>query len=295
MTPCFVIDEIKTPKGYLLRGLWFGAKKPKRVVIWIHGLGGSAFGKLTIAEELAQKGTAVLVFNNRGHDIVSSISTEKGKRLLAGSAHEKFTDCVDDIQGAVDYVRKAGVKDIYLAGHSTGCQKSVYWAYKTKGKGVKGIILLAPVSDYAASVGKYGKTKLSNIAKEAERLVARGKGNEMLPEWLWEEHQDAQRFLSLNTPDALEELFLYSQPGKNPRILKSIKKPILVLWAEKDEYVYLPAQDIAAWFDKNITGKHRVVIISGVGHSFSAKGGSASGGKGGEREVAKTIRDFITP
>src|SRR3989338_10849106 len=133
------VAEIVTPKRVLLNGLWFGAKRPNRVIIWVHGLGSSVFSKLGIVEKLVDKNTAVISFNNRGHDKVSRIARvgEKriGKTILGGGAHEVFTDCVDDIQGAINFVRRAGVKNIYLAGHSTGCQKSIYWAGKKSGHG----------------------------------------------------------------------------------------------------------------------------------------------------------------
>src|SRR5262245_33388648 len=126
--------EIVTPKKVLLNGLWFGRcsaeatqdkpTKPKRTIIWIHGLGSSAFSKLGIVEKLVDEDTSVLTFNNRGHDAVTRIGTTTGKKKTAGAAFEKFEECADDIQGAINFAKKAGAKQIYLAGHSTGCQKS---------------------------------------------------------------------------------------------------------------------------------------------------------------------------
>src|SRR3989344_5371271 len=134
--PCHVV-EIVTPKNVLLNGLWLGPKKPKRAIVWVHGLGSSMFSKLALAERLVDSQTAVIVFNNRGHDKVATISTASKRRIRGGAAHEIFTDCADDIQGAINYAKKAGAKSVYLAGHSTGCPKSVYWGAK-KRNGVKG-------------------------------------------------------------------------------------------------------------------------------------------------------------
>jgi alpha-beta hydrolase superfamily lysophospholipase len=279
------VVQIETPKGVLLNGLLFGHKKGKRAVILVHGLGGSAFGKLGIVEKLARQGTAVVTFNNRGHDLVANIGTVGGNRIRAGAAHEVFTDCVDDIQGAINFVRKHGIKDIYLAGHSTGCQKSIYWAAKTGGKGVKGIILLAPVSDYAAALMSDKNGKLAKLTAIAQKKVKAGKKHELMPEWILDDGAltDAQRFLSLNTADSVETIFPYEQKSKRPTILQKVSKPILVLWAENDEYSDRPASESVAWFDKNIKAKHTVVIVPGIKHSF----------KGGEQEVARSIRDFI--
>ncbi|MCR4325734.1 MAG: alpha/beta fold hydrolase [Patescibacteria group bacterium] len=287
MTPCHLV-QITTPKKYLLNGLWFGPKKPKRVVVWVHGLGSSLFKRQGIIELLVDKETAVLTFNNRGHDNISRIS-RAGKRkvggsLRAGAAHEVFTDCVDDIQGAVNFAKKSGVKDIYLAGHSTGCQKSIYWASKNRRRrGVRGIILLGAVSDYAAEMKLQGKRRVARAASAARALVRRGKKDSLLPEGVWHETLDAQRFLSLYTPDSREEIFTYSQPKKTPLTLRSVNVPILVLWAQKEEFADRPTKTILEWFGQHLKPEDRAVSIPRTGHLF----------KGGEKTVVREIRKFI--
>ena len=288
MPPCFVIDDIKTPKGYLLRGLWFGPKKPKRVIVWVHGLSSSAFSMMHITSKLADTHTAVLAFNNRGFEKIADVKRVVGKKtkwIRAGAAHEVFTDCVDDIQGAINFARKAGAKRIFLGGHSTGCQKSIYWAYKTSGRGVHGIILLAPVSDYAVALAQDKNSTLEKLTKIAQRMVKSGKKHELMPKSVLNDGSlcDAQRFLSLNTPESIETLFPYEQRGKRPTILRKVKKPILVLWAEKDEYSDRSAKEATQWFDENTKAKHRVAIISNAAHGF----------KGAEKEIAREIRQFM--
>jgi len=285
MTPCHIV-EITTPKKFLLRGLWLGPKKPKRVVVWVHGLGSSMFSKLEIAQRLADKHTAVLVFNNRGHDKVVQVSHASGKfrkAIRSGSAHERFVDSADDIQGAINYARKSGVKQIFLAGHSTGCQKSVYWASK-KGRGVKGIILLAPMSDYDAIHLQYGKKKLVRTLALAREYVRKGKGHELLPpsEWYWPWVADAQRFVSLYSGKGPEEIFTYWDEKERPRTLESVRIPMLVLLAQKEEYTSLPAKEIAWWFERH-TQKGSTAVVPSVGHSF----------RGGERRVVREIRQWM--
>lgn len=287
MLPCFAIGEIKTPKGYLLRGLWFGPKKPKRVIVWVHGIGSNMFSKLGIVEKLIDNKTAVVVFNNRGHEKISQVPHESGKfnkALRGGMVHEKFTDCADDIQGVINFVRRQKVKRIFLAGHSTGCQKSTYWASK-KGRGVKGIVLLAPISDYSAMRLERDRKTISRALQVAQGLVRAGKGSRMLPEevWGWPWIADAQRFVSLYAGKGPEEIFTYWDMERNPRTLTSVRIPALVILAENDEYADRPAQEIAGWFEQNMKNKHKVRIIPEVKHSF----------KGAERKVAKAIREFI--
>jgi alpha-beta hydrolase superfamily lysophospholipase len=282
MRPAYVV-EIVTPKKFLLNGLWFGSKKPKTAIIWVHGLASSAFSKIGIVENLIDKDTAVLTFNNRGHDAVTRAlqltGKKKTKKILAGGAHEVFTDCIDDIEGAVNFAKKQGAKKIFLAGHSTGAQKSAYFAAK-KQKGVSGIILLAPMSDYAGAVHA-DAAAVARGARAARKLVAAGKKHAIVPLW-W---MDAQRFLSLHTPESVEEIFSYANPTKKPRTYQSVKVPLLVLLPEEDEYRDRPMDEIAAWF-KTFQRSRRfsVNVFPDADHGFS----------GFEKEVAQTITQWIS-
>lgn len=284
MRPCFHI-EIVTPKEVVLNGLWYGPRRAKRVIVWVHGLGSSMFSKLYLADELVDSHTAVIAFNNRGHDKVASGSSGRNKRVRFGAAHEIFTDCADDIQGAISCARRAGATEVYLVGHSTGCQKSAYWASK-RGNGVKAIILLAPMSDYASERAAQGPRALKKAELMARKLVQKNKKHELLPEsiWNWSWMADAQRFLSLYTGNSAEEIFTYWDAKRTPRTLRAVKKPVLVLLAENDEYADRPAKSIASWFTTYLKSTDRVVIVPDVRHSF----------KGGERAVAREIRKFIS-
>lgn len=287
MQPAYAIDNIVTPKQYHLRGLWFGPKRPKNLVIWIHGLGSSAFSRLSLYPHLVGKDLAVLAFNNRGTERVSGVKRVVGKKTTwktAGSAHEIFSECVDDIQGAVGYAKRMGAKNIYLAGHSTGCQKSVYWASKTKvSKGVRGIILLAPISDYADQYNQMGDAALKKALSVARELVRKRKGQELLTSNVSKKLNDAQRFISLYSGNSAEEIFTYWDSKRNPRALRSVKLPVLVLLAEKDEYGDRPAQKIGDWFAEHLKIGDEIVVVPRVGHSF----------KGAEKGVAKHIKKFI--
>lgn len=281
MIPAHVV-EIETPKKVRLNGLWFGTKKPKRVIVWVHGLGSSAFSRQGIIELLAKGDTAVLAFNNRGSGVISRFSKGK-KHYEGGAAHEEFAECVDDIDGAVAFARGQGTKKVLLAGHSTGCQKSVFWAAKRKGKGVSGAILLAPLSDYAG-LGAQERVLLPKATKAAQALMAANTPHTLLPGGAWSQHIDAQRFLSLYTPDSVEQsIFSYFDPSKTPRMLRSVPVPLLVLLAGKDEFADRPAEEIALWFDEYTRAPLSLSIIDGVDHGF----------KGGEKEVADAIKKWM--
>lgn len=304
MTPCHVV-EITTPKKFLLRGLWFGPRRAKRVFLFIHGWGGSAFSMRPILEQLVDAHTAVLSFNNRGFEFVTTLRSAKknSKRIKGGAAHEIFQDCIDDIDGAIRFAKKQGGEELFLIGHSTGCQKSIYWANKKGaaqrasgqrlqpaalpggrgGKDVQGIILLAPVSDWAAEKERQGIKKLNNATKVAREFVRKGKRHSLMPQAIWHETIDAQRFLSMYDPDSVEELFSYAQPKKIPKALRSVKKPVLVFWAGKDEFAEGESPNrIQDWFLANLK-KGTFSIQSRANHGF----------KGAERKVAQTIRQWV--
>lgn len=286
MRPAHII-EIVTPKKFILNGLWFGPKKPKRAIIWLHGLTSSAFSKLDIVEKLTDRQTAVMTFNNRGHSNVARIARTSGKNtLIGGGAFEKFEDCVDDIQGAVSTARRQGAREIYLVGHSTGCQKAAYWAYK-KGSGIRGIVHLAPMSDYAGAVKKYGMARLASLVRSARVMQKKGRTKQFVHAKFWEDEPNTpQRFISLYTSDSVEQsIFSYFDETKPSRIFRAIKTPQLVLFAEHDEYADRPVEKMFAWFAKNTGSTYfRAGIVPNVGHSF----------RGGEKRAAHLIAKWIS-
>jgi pimeloyl-ACP methyl ester carboxylesterase len=154
---------------------------------------------------------------------------------------------------------------------------------------VKGIILLAPVSDYADMVKRVPRARLKKVTAHARSLVRRGKGHELLPNSAvtmpWGPLVcDAQRFLSLYTPDSKETVFCYEQPGKAPRALRSVNMPMLTLWAGKDEYADRPAKDVAQWFAEHTRSRgSRVVVVPQATHGFKRK----------EKWLVRTIRNWI--
>jgi pimeloyl-ACP methyl ester carboxylesterase len=287
---CEVIDII-TPQKIVLNGLLFGPNRASTGFIYIPGLSGNVFSKLDMVAFLAGKNFLVLSLNTRGHDKVTRMKkldkrTKKGyQSIRAGGAHEVFTDCKDDLAGAVKFMLDHKVKNIYLVGHSTGCQKSVYYlAYGKYREKVKGVILLCPMSDYAAAVKEYGEQKLKKIGSLARQMVRTGHGHSLLPLSLWSGYDDAQRFLSLYTPNSAEEIFSYVDKNKNPKTLLKVKQPLLVVLAGQDEYQDRPTKQIANWFYIYLQNKKSLLaIFPAAKHSLS----------GFEKDIVKKIHQWI--
>ena len=271
--------------------LWYGGMKPRRAIVFVHGLGSNAFAYHDYLTPLADRKTAVIFFSNRGHDQVSRIkrSSPKGTRqqrsLIAGAANEVFAECVDDIQGVVDTLHKKHVEAVYLVGHSTGCQKSVCYLAKSKRqKNVRGAVLLCPVSDYASIRKSTDPKQLRRAQAAARNLTRKGQSHSYIPPAIWPSLVDAQRFISLFTPNGQEELFTYAQPHKVPATLRRIRVPMHVVLAEKDEYRDRDSQEIAAWFSANMRSRRgSVSVIPGAGHGF----------KGLEHKVVNELRAWL--
>lgn len=274
----------------ILNGLWFNSPNATKAVIFVHGLTSNTFAGHSYILPAVDEDTSVLFFNNRGHDKVAQIKVQdpespKGTRSeLIGAAHEVFTDSKYDIQAAIDFVQGQGVNEITLAGHSTGCQKSVYYlAQGNNQKNVSGLILLCPLSDYAAAKNQDKDGLLAKATDVAKELVASGRGSEILPSGVWPYCDDAQRFLSLFTQDSEEEIFMYAQPDKEPLTLKKVDIPMLIVFAEKDEYADRDTREIQAWFESQIASESQYSIIQDSLHSFYRK----------EQEVSSVIKDWL--
>ncbi|MCF7860574.1 alpha/beta fold hydrolase [Patescibacteria group bacterium] len=270
----FSFVSFLTPKKVNLKGLWLGRQKPENLFIFLHGLNGSVFSRSELMTTLATGEDAVLTFINRGSGTINYFKTAKKnkERLLAGVAHEVFTDCLDDIDGALDYALAHKPKNIFLIGHSTGCQKSIYYLSKRAKSKLKGAILLAPISDYASVnlLGAIGKRKYRQALKEAQVLVKAGKSHTLLTSDFMPREIDAQRFISLYTADSKEEIFNYSS-GKKSKDLLRVKQPILAFLAGYDEYADRSAEDITTWLESHNKPANSLetIIIPEADHGFT--------------------------
>lgn len=269
-----VVDFV-TPENVLLTGLHIGNKKSKTCYVIVHGLGGSMFSMRELAQFLVDSNSSVLLFNNRGHDIICRMKKiDKRKKkgttsFLGGAAHEVFTECTDDIEGAVQYAKSQGATNIVLVGHSTGSQKSVYYLSKRNNqKKVKTVVLLSPLSDFAGVISQLSVEDYKNLLKISEALVMQGTPHQLLPTSIWPQLADAQRFLSLATPMSEEEIFSYYDPSKKS-IFSSISIPTLVVFGQEDEYRDRPISRIVKWFDTHQkSDKYHSVIIKNGNHGF---------------------------
>ena len=279
----FLLEKTKTRDGLTLEGILAKPKSGnKTALLWVHGLTGSFHSGLPRVWELARSctrnGIAFASFNTRGSAVAEKF--RKGKeKILAGGGFEKFESCVYDIAAILNLLKKRGYRRVFLVGHSTGANKSLYYVYKKNDRRIKGLALVGPMSDLVGQKKALGK-KFEPVLKEVRKISRiKKRANLCLPQEIFLKKGlpvliiSAQRYLSLYTAGSREDVFPYSNSRAKWKELKSVKIPVLTVVGSKDEYLDRSAGELTKIFRKNAVNSRRftAAIIKGAGHGFLKK------------------------
>ena len=115
-------------------------------VLLLSGVGSNFYGSslmASLASMCNESGIAALRVNTRGHDGVSTASTDDGGRTI-GAAYEIVDDCRYDVQAWADFLIGRGFERIAILGHSLGAIKSIYSQAKEPHAAVTTIIAVSP-------------------------------------------------------------------------------------------------------------------------------------------------------
>jgi pimeloyl-ACP methyl ester carboxylesterase len=276
------LARLRTRDGVFLDGLVADPARGRRAaLVFVHGLGSAFSSGQPLIRELAARltgaGFGYLKFNTRGHDVVS----RRGPRL-AGAAFERFGDCVADIRAMIAFARARGYDQVVLAGHSTGANKVLYYAARTRDRRVGGIILLGPISDVAAEVRRVGKGELRRRVAAAERMARRDPAALVPRAWgFW----SARRYLSLYRPGGAEDVFPYYRPRARWTALRSVRVPVAAVVGSRDEYLDRPAGELLEAFRQNAlrARSYTGIVVPGADHGFRDR----------ERELAEVIVGWL--
>ena len=278
--------------GISLAGMLVEPRKPKAAAIHVHGLGGSFYNSNSIPEIAgACSGIGILFLSilNRGSYVIEEFSSAgKHSGILAGSALERFEDCIYDIAGAIAMLKRMGYRRFFLEGHSTGCQKVLYFMnskrFQAYRKGVAGIALLAPVDDYNYDRLAYGKRQASLVD---HALKLKKKKELLMPKSLVGSNSiiGVERFLSTAMPERPEARIL-NYRLKNMSYIQGLNVPMLVVFGSKDEYMTDTSVNAAVGKLKHQYSGPSIecAVISGTGHTFHGK----------RLRVAETIASFYS-
>ncbi|HEY8241269.1 MAG TPA: alpha/beta fold hydrolase [Kiritimatiellia bacterium] len=256
-------------KGRPLDGfLAHGSRLKRKLLILVHGMGGNFYRSRFRKELLLQSRTGAfdaLSFSNRGSD--------------ADVAHEKFRDCAEDIDAAIRLGKAMGYREFVLMGHSTGCQKVTYYQAVRKNLAVKALILGSIGDDMAISRRRL-KRGYDGWIRHARKLVARGRGNLILPPACM--GFSAARFLSCADPRHLEAQLLNFDGAFT--YFRRIRKPVLVLMGDAEEHACIPVEEMIERL-RRVTRARRFdgMVIAGGDHGFHGK----------EKETARAVYRWL--
>ncbi len=276
-----------------LQGLLF---KPEgndnsKAVIHIHGLSGNFYENHfidSLARELTRVGYSFFAFNNRGHDYSTDLMKASGKDISyidGGGAYEIFSDCVYDIDAAIEYLKTAGIDAICLQGHSTGANKAVYYQYRKKIKEVKAIVLLSPCDDVGILQSKLGNNRFKKAIHRASNLVEANRGRTLMPTWAVFCPMSANTYLDSYSDKSPLDIFPYRNRRRSFKELSSIQTPMLILFGNNGEYVLGDISETLELIRSKAKSSSRVDtrIIDGAPHNYLGK----------ETEVSKIILEWL--
>lgn len=291
--------QIKTDDGLTLPGLLYEASGSKKAAIFLHGNGSSSvFYSDDLREEqvkaLNDQGISCLLFNNRGAHYIKKLDAEekngKIERKRFGMAYEKIKDCIKDIDGAIKFLEDKGYKEFYLIGESTGANKiCVYHYYKPNNK-VSKYILLGGGDDTGIYFNELGKKRFYKLLKYARDKIRRRKGEDIICELLPNEIFSYIGFYDIANPDGDYNVFPFLEVIKNIKLstkklfrhFKSIDKPTLIVYGEKDEYAWGDVPGIVKIL-KRQKPEFRYVIVKDADHSFTKH----------QKELSKIMTDWL--
>ncbi|HLE49058.1 MAG TPA: alpha/beta fold hydrolase [Patescibacteria group bacterium] len=281
--------RFKASDNVELRG-WFSDGGSDKAVIHVHGMSGNGYENYfldNLREMYNSNGFAFFSIDTRGSGIYNSffLGGDQSKwgegTKPGGSCFEIFEESVNDIQGAIDYLKTLGKTKFILQGHSLGGSKVVNYIVNKGNPEVIASILLAPtdMSGWAATDPNHKKYLL-----KAKKLIAENKGKELVSAecWLDKTPLSAQTYPTIC--EAGRAVDIYGNKGIAP--LGKVKIPNLIVYGDNDIGILKIDGSTAKWKDRVGKIKHKntqISVISGASHSF----------KGYEEKLSQIIQKYL--
>jgi pimeloyl-ACP methyl ester carboxylesterase len=213
------LELVSIPTGDVpLDGLLYTPSGPTRGgVLVFHGnttnfyTGPSRF----LPSYLVKEGFACLVFNRRGHDILTTLP---GKRP-GGGAYQTAAEGIADNECAAAFLAERGHDQPIVVGHSNGGMLGARFA--ADHPQTRGLVLLSAHAGgaltyaRACAAGELGGEESTELLERARALVEDGRGDELILMRGWWFAATARSLLDRhdNTPDLLEHARLVRCPS----------------------------------------------------------------------------------
>ena len=303
-----LVDVLATDKVQLPGLLYRPAPATSKVAVWLHGMGDSGvFYKPTLinalGKALTNAGIGFLALNNRGAHNIKTLKVanedlpEEDQHYQGGTHYELIADCVYDINGAVDFLRRKNFSEFYLLGHSTGANKVCAYHIRAKKNPFTKYVLAGPGDDSGLGFTDLGEKKFWQAIDYARDKVRNKQPLHVMPRYTGMHPFSAQSALEILNPDGDYNTFPYyeytiKRLGAKPlfKEYRSINIPLQVVFGENDEYAYTAGDAAHALgilrkhTGKTITDISDFRLIAGTDHSF----------KGAEMAFANIVGDWLS-
>ncbi len=286
--PVSRLIRFEATDGIALGGLLYEpARTSKDVLIWLHGTGGSSIfdSKRTnpLAAEIVRQGLAFFPFNNRGAHVMRRMAVRSGKRsshVQGGAAYELIRECVADIDGAIRDLRARGYSRFHLAGHSTGANKIVIYDQLKRRNPVASYLLVAGGDDTGMFYEQLGPRKFRATLERANTMIKARRGMELVPSSISDVPMSWRSFFDMANPDGEYNVFPFLEALEEVKLsrkppfwrVKTIKKPVLAIYGENDEYLSDVSAAVSAM--ANAIGPREnfeFAIMRNADHSFTGR------------------------
>ena len=280
------MHEIKVPtkRGILLEGILYNeTKNPSSILIAITGIHAKDEKNpfYDIIGFTLNKGNIDFICAHTSDAIKKTTQNNflTGKKETFGSFNEDFNNSEDDIEAYNKYDEKLKYKHIYLAGHSIGVNKIIYYLSKNHDRRIEKYILMSP-ANIIKLIEKNTKNELNLIKEYKEQ----NKDNEIIPFLLFGWYQcttkSAYDWVYNNILDNIH----YDKDGDFSQINKITHSGAMIIGS----FDRLACGDPIGFLE-NINNhtqnkeKNKLLIIKETGHVYQKK----------EKEIANLLLNII--
>jgi len=244
---------------YPLDGLYYEPDAPPRgAAMLLHGncmnfyTGAPRF----LPSHLNRLGVAALAFNRRGHDMVATLNS----RQVSGGAFQMTKEAIADNVLAAGFLKARGFPAPIVIGHSNGGMLGV--RHVADHPETPALVLLSAhlggkhVVPLASERGLFGGARIHEIEAKARRMVAEGRGRELivLPGWFWLATAETYLDYAYQLPDVLE-------------LAPRITCPTLYIRGDQEPAHVYPAEEFAA----RAGGRCDVRIVKDCDHFYTGR------------------------
>ena len=250
----------------------------ERALVWVHGLTGSFHEPhaLAIGRYLAGRGHVFVAGDNRGHDVGVHIGTTEGQPRLGGGWWELASESGLDVGAWIDFALSLGFARVVLIGHSYGAVKSLWYQAEKQDPRVEAIVSASG----PPRVGRHHRANPELLA-QAERLVAEGRGQELLPMGSMGGFGTTSAQTLADRARALPDV--YGEDGGEDAPIARLRCPLLVLLGSEEPWLGTP-QDLDAARDRaRAAPRVDTAMVEGADHVYAGR----------EDEVGRVIDEWV--